>query len=117
VEQDTVTNGSIRYVGNKWILKPNTEYYRTDGTLIDTTNSNGWFVFPFNNSFCSNCGHPWTGLNSDGGVASNNCISWTSNSAGNYGTESLSNEINSASINGDILRCSLPSNFYCVEQS
>jgi len=78
-----------------WVMSPNTDYYRADGTtLIGTTNSGG--VFPLENSgqTLSNSISGvdewyWTGLNGWGNewLTTLNCSNWTSSAHGDNGTE------------------------------
>jgi hypothetical protein len=72
------SGGSSEHVG--WVLNSNTEYTRTDGTIIGRTDSNGLFVFPLTASFAStapslNSIH--TGLNSSWTSKTENCYGWT----------------------------------------
>jgi hypothetical protein len=62
---------------NNWVLKPNTQYTRTDGTIIGTTNNDSVFIIPVDGSITDDYQAYWTGLNSDWTNATNNCSGWT----------------------------------------
>jgi len=104
-----------------WVLKPDTNYYRPDGYLIDKTNSNAWFTFTPNldNSISTGNTYQWTGLNpTNGAVASsNNCNSWTSNSGVVYGYSGYANIPTMSVIADQNNICAFTNNrLYCVEQ-
>ena len=102
-----------------WVLKANTSYARTDGTLIFTTNSAGIFVFgTLTNSFGT--GIYWSGISSTSiwrtSTGGNHCSQWTSsNSAlvGNYGDAS---SLNSTSVANSSFTCDTLRALLCVEQ-
>lgn len=101
-----------------WVLKPNKEYRRFDGTtVVGTTNANGIFTFPLTNSpyhvvnFTDNI---VTGMNSDWTNSSDNCSGWSGNTqsfaGGGY------NNTSSNLINKGIYGCTTTTRALCVEQ-
>jgi hypothetical protein len=112
-------NGAGEAVG--WILEPNTEYRREDGTtVIGTTNANSIFAFPLNNSFTGNGDEYWTGINPGWATATNsstiNCSFYQSNGAGPSSLVGNGNATDSASISAGTADCSLTRKLLCVEQ-
>jgi hypothetical protein len=101
-----------------WVLKPNTNYYRADGTtLIMTTNSNSIFIFGnFTNSITSVSLTPMTGMSGSWTTFSNsNCVNYSFTASGSV-TTSLSNSTATASISGAGMSCGGNYPLYCVEQ-
>lgn len=81
-----------------WVLDPSTAYYRSDVTTkIGTTNGNGIFTFPLDNSFLTDDDELWTGLASDWTTGSK-CENWTSNNGTKIGEVGLAARTNSQSI-------------------
>ncbi|MCG6147441.1 DUF1554 domain-containing protein [Leptospira levettii] len=73
------TGGTSEHID--WVLKPNQQYKRKDGTtVIGTTNANGLFPIPLTNSMEPNLlnstNYVITGLNADW-INSNDCENWT----------------------------------------
>ncbi|MDH5719974.1 MAG: DUF1554 domain-containing protein [Spirochaetia bacterium] len=107
-----------------WVLLPNIEYQRPDGTVIGTTNTNAVFNFPLTNRFAPNDGtgmyYPsyWTGLNSDWSTSPNDCNDWNAPAA-QFGTIGIGASLNTDSISEymgpyDCYMMNLP--LLCVEQ-
>ena len=48
-----------------WVLYPNLDYTRIDGTAIGTTGSNSLFTFPLTNAFDASSTDYWSGMNAD----------------------------------------------------
>lgn len=77
------TGGTSEHID--WVLKPNQQYKRKDGTtVIGTTNSNGLFPIPMTNSMEPNLlnanNYVITGINADW-INSNDCENWTTKAA------------------------------------
>lgn len=73
------TGGTSEHID--WVLKPNQQYKRKDGTtVIGTTNANGLFPIPLTNSMEPNLlnstNYVITGINADW-INSNDCENWT----------------------------------------
>lgn len=73
------TGGTSEHID--WVLKPNQQYKRKDGTtVIGTTNANGLFPIPLTNSMEPNLlnanNYVITGINADW-INSNDCDNWT----------------------------------------
>lgn len=107
-----------------WVLSPNTEYYRDDGTtLIGTTNSAGIFSFPLDNTYLLTEGSNdveriWTGI-SDDWINDYECSSWTVSTPGgfpNIGGHARIDATDSQAIRYSTQRCSEFSHLACVEQ-
>nr|WP_269155358.1 DUF1554 domain-containing protein [Leptospira mtsangambouensis] len=106
-----------------WVLKPNKEYRRKDGTtVIGTTNASGIFTFPLTNSMeiISNLvvtNGIATGFVSDWTSSANDCLDWTSNAGGNLSTTGTWTSTNSGAIDGGgTSGCSNTHMLVCVEQ-
>ncbi len=98
-----------------WVLKPNTNYVRSDRTInIGTTNASAIFTFPITNTISTGSQKTWTGLTANWVTSDSTCSKWNSNLAfGNVGSgESLSSD----SIYYDAYLCITRSYLYCVEQ-
>lgn len=107
-----------------WVLNPNTNYYRSDGTtLIMTTNANGihdFSVADLVNTF--DTGSYWTGLSpfigNEWTTLADDCINWNSNNSGNQGRFGIGLFPDSRSIGHGISDCDtiLFRSLACVEQ-
>ncbi len=100
-----------------WVFKPNTSYYRSDGTtLILTTNSNSIFVFGnFTNPITTTAFTTLTGMSGNWFTfANSNCTNYSS--TGGSVTTSQSNLTSSAAISGAGLGCAGSFYIFCVEQ-
>ena len=104
-----------------WVLQPNAEYYRSDGTtLILKTNANGVFDFGANltNSFDTAASTYWTGMEIDDwtGDVNNRCLGWTLGEIGPaIGAYGMGDQTNSSSISGSDF-CNAFRSLVCVEQ-
>ncbi len=101
-----------------WVVKPNTQYVKTDGAIIGTSDSKGLFTDTLTNSIgVNNNEYVWTGLATDWTIDGYTCSSWTdtSGSLGHRGAVSQTDLINMVSPGLSVL-CSFAMNFYCVEQ-
>ncbi len=102
-----------------WVLAPNTNYVRTDNTLIATSTSAGIFSFPLTAGFTPSGTNPelWTGLTAtwltNTGV---NCSNWTS--TGGTGTVGIADLTTSGVINIYPQNCNRSDSqrLACVEQ-
>lgn len=78
-----------------WVFKPNTDYYRPDGTYLFTTNSAGIVTTNIANPIFFPVSYYWTGLGGDWTISlSANCSDWTYNTGG-IGRVGSSNATNS----------------------
>lgn len=116
------SGGTSEHTG--WVLKPNKEYRRKDGTtVIGTTNSNGVFTFPVTDGVDEPDGATFsitaTGLESDWTSSSDDCTNW-STTAGNLAigtfSDSDSNMIRTGGGAGTAGCTSNIQNLICVEQ-
>lgn len=104
-----------------WVLQPNAEYYRSDGTtLILKTNANGVFDFGANltNSFDTSASTYYTGLLGDWNFDWNDiCLGWTTDDIGpgGIGAYGLGDQKNYSSIFGTDF-CNAVRRLVCVEQ-
>ena len=100
-----------------WVLKPLTEYYRSDGTTrIFTTNANAIFVFGTLDASMDIPGNQaYTGLQNDWTTHADNCQSWSAG-APQSGRRGLVNVNNSMAIDQGSNGCSAPRYIICVEQ-
>lgn len=103
-----------------WVLKPDKEYRRKDGsTVIGTTNSNGIFTFPVSTGVAEYNGGTFsitlTALEADWTSSTNDCGNFTLTS-GSYGTGNFS-ENTSTMINWATSGCTgVATHIICVEQ-
>lgn len=98
-----------------WVLRPNTQYRRDDGTtVIATTNNNGIFTFPLSNSFDTVGTTYWTGFSTDWISSGSDCASWTSNAV--LGSTGIATATNTDAINDGGPSCTSTLLFACVEQ-
>jgi hypothetical protein len=99
-----------------WVLLPNTEYRRENGTsIIGTTNANAIFDFPLTTALHATSG-PWTGLFGDWTVA-DNCNGWTSNSSSDRARVGNPSSTGQDSISGYYTSCdSSSTRVLCVSQ-
>jgi len=103
--------------GLDWVLMPNTNYYREEGSiLIDTTDTNAWFTFNLNNAISPLSLGVWTGLTSNGSYHSGyNCATWSSPAVGSADYGSVFYKDIKA-INHNTSYCASRYHLYCVEQ-
>lgn len=104
--------------GSDWVMKPNTEYYKVDGTtLIDTTGNDGCFTYNLNNSITpySNSKQVYTGLYSNCSVA-DNCNGWAEGGTGAQTRLGVSSETGSHVLYFLDVGCAAKYPIYCVEQ-
>ena len=97
-------------------MQPSTKYYRADGeTLIDTTDGNGWFTFPLNNSIGTGTANAWVGLGTSGAYQLYfYCTGWSStSSSGSLGDVDSNSD---SSIYSSFEDCTYVNSLYCVEQ-
>lgn len=106
-----------------WVLEPNTQYRRVDGTtVIGTTTANAIFDFPLQNSFASTSRSFWTGFTESWASPTNssvgNCSFFQSNedSSGVEATVGDSGVTTSAAVNSGLVRCAQQRAVLCVEQ-
>jgi hypothetical protein len=71
--------GDARSITRDWVLKPNTTYYRVDGTTpLGATEAGGKLLTPLYNSIIAVNSTTWTGLNPVWTSDTNTCTNWTS---------------------------------------
>lgn len=99
-----------------WPLVASTQYKRTDGTVIGTTDSNGLFTFPLTNSFAATSYNLYTGLSTDFTSATTDCSHWTTNNSGTNGNYGSSAQVNTNAIDVITFGCNNVGRFVCVEQ-
>ncbi len=106
-----------------WVLAPDTTYVRSDGiTTIGTTNSDGIFDFPLENSFTGSTGFFWTGLNNDWTTSTNDCLNgmtvmpWDTSSGGSSGELGSTNQVSGLAISNGSDTCGTFKSLACVEQ-
>ncbi len=102
-----------------WVLAPNTNYYRADGTTpVFTTNATGIFVFgAAMNSFAATPGDFWTGLTPDWRVTPpmQSCGGWSTN-GGVQGRTGQSTAVNTDAISQASTPCATAAHLICVQQ-
>jgi hypothetical protein len=101
------------------VFKPNTDYYRPDGTYLFTTNSAGIVTTNIANPIFFPVSYYWTGLASDWKISPlAHCNNWTDNSLNHTGRVGSSDSIDSNwySYTGTPPSCSSPNALLCVEQ-
>ena len=99
-----------------WVLQSGVTYYRPDGTLIGTANTDRIIPLPFTNSIGAAPVSAWTGLENNWRMISGTtaeCSGWTSGS-GNIGTVNVTS--GTALNTGGPLACGSTARLYCVEQ-
>jgi len=101
-----------------WVFKPNTDYYRPNGTYLFTTNSAGIVTTDIANPILAGSNYPyWTGLASDWTISpSAHCNNWTDNLSSYAGKVGSSNATNSYWYSSSALFCSSLNALLCVEQ-
>jgi len=103
-----LTDFTNRAFDIEWVFRPNTPYYRPDGTLIGTTGSDGLLVLPLTNAISTVNATVWTG-------GSPNCNFWSSASGASSSFAGTSNSTTTPTT-GIFQACSTMSRLYCVEQ-
>ncbi len=101
-----------------WVLHPNTQYVRTDGTTkIFFTNAAGIhdFATSMDNSIALS-GVAYTGLKTDWTSDTDNCNGWLDGSISSYGAGGDSTSNNSTALKTASEPCNTPKGLYCVEQ-
>jgi hypothetical protein len=101
-----------------WVFKPNTSYYRVDGTYLFTTNSAG--IVPSTSTIANPISDIslsyWTGIQVDWVSSGNNCGGWSNNFSSNSGYVGISTSINSQWYFYNNPDCSSVNFLLCVEQ-
>lgn len=112
------TNGIAENID--WVLRPNKSYFRTDGTLILTTNAAGITPFNLTASFTGAGDLYWTGMRSTPNdwqsSTANRCLFWADGTAFNNGGTGIGNAVDSTSIRNTNPTCSSQRQLLCVEQ-
>ena len=104
--------------GVDWVLAPNTQYVRADGTtVIGTTSGAAIFSFPLDASIGTSGLTYWTGLNTDWTTSTDSCAGWTQTS-GVFATQGLADFSDNNAIAGVGESCATLAGafFACVEQ-
>ncbi|MCR9142989.1 MAG: DUF1554 domain-containing protein [bacterium] len=102
-----------------WVLAPNLNYFRQDGTTpLFTTNANGIFVFgAMTNSFAAAAGNHWSALRNDwrtlGGL---NCSGWSSSGGNARVGDSFATDGTALQVGGPPTSCATALHLICVEQ-
>ncbi|HMV76375.1 MAG TPA: cadherin-like beta sandwich domain-containing protein [Leptospiraceae bacterium] len=107
-----------------WVLKPNKNYARTDGTALFTSNAAGIFLSSgsMSNSFESGVQKAYWGGFSSGIIwnySTTNCSDWTSSSSGNQGRIGLSDSTGYYNAVRDLTttpNCNTMQYLLCAEQ-
>lgn len=135
VSANTTSNNVLRrlscltaYCGNgpseaqNWVLEPNKQYRREDGTtIIGTTNANAIFDFPLTNSFSGVNEKYWTGFTdtwaTQTDASADTCLFFQSqnNTISTY--VGSGNTLDGTSINAGMEYCSNTKKVLCVEQA
>ncbi|MCR9141893.1 MAG: DUF1554 domain-containing protein [bacterium] len=101
-----------------WVLKPNKEYRRADGTtVIGTTSANGVFAFPLTNSVDPGSvptNAMRTGMNNDWTSNANDCTNWST--TGGVAAGGVNNVTSNALIFIGTSGCTNSDRAVCVEQ-
>jgi hypothetical protein len=102
-----------------WVFKPNTSYYRVDGTYLFTTNSAG--IVPSTSTIANPISNVesyyWTGIQVDWKSSIAKCSGWIDNSSGNYGVVGISTYTDSNWYSYNVPHdCSSVNFLLCVEQ-
>lgn len=101
-----------------WVFKPNTSYYRVDGTYLFTTNSAG--IVPSTSTIANPISNIslsyWTGIKYNWVSSGNNCGGWSDNSGGSAGDVGTSTSIDSQWYSYNNPDCSSVNFLLCVEQ-
>lgn len=99
-----------------WPLQINTNYYTADGlTFIDKTDSDGRFTFNLDNPINTNYeDEPWTGLNTDFSLSSDDCNSWTDNTESYIGNRGDARSITNSVLHSTNDLCVSTHSIYCV---
>lgn len=97
-----------------WVLKPNSTYRLSSGSVVTTTNSSGIFNFPLSSAIGGAGAGVWTGLAGDW-TQSSNCLAW-SVADSNLGAVGNAGDSTIQAINWTNSACSSGSLLYCVEQ-
>ncbi len=100
-----------------WVIKPNTQYTRTDGTLIETSDSNGLLPQDLINPVTTTRFNVFTGLSVNGVPRLENCSGWSSNSSGALAIYGLSDVIDYEWIYFSDVTCNNTTRrLYCIQQ-
>jgi hypothetical protein len=100
-----------------WVFKPNTSYYRVDGTYLFTTNSAGIVTSPIANPISEMTSSYWTGIKYNWVSSLSNCSVWSNNSPPPYlGEGGNSTFIDSRWYSNNNPGCSSVNFLLCVEQ-
>lgn len=100
-----------------WPLKPNTQYFRTDGvTPITSTDALSQLTFNFTNAIGG--GNVWSGINIFTspweGLPGSNCFNWSNNTLASIG---LGGATDQTALGFDVFTCQVDTaQLYCVEQ-
>ncbi len=100
-----------------WVFKPNTDYYRPDGTYLFTTNSAGIVTTNIASPIFFPVSFYWTGLASDWTISPlAHCNNWTDNSSyiGRVGSSNATNSYWYSDISSP--SCSSSNALLCVGQ-
>ncbi|MBL8021915.1 MAG: DUF1554 domain-containing protein [Leptospirales bacterium] len=105
-----------------WVLAPNMQYTRPDGTPIHTTNGLGIFTTNLTNTIGAAASY-WTGIAGTGawnwvsGTAAETCQGWFNGTAGANGTYGVSTWLDERAISIVAMQaCNVPNRLLCVEQ-
>jgi len=123
-----ITHRENRHADANWVLRNDTEYRRTDGTIIGTTRTTDTAIFEsLTNAISATDEIVWTGLTTVWGKSKNKCsdqngaAAWKSNlntdtdeHKGSYGTSGTTNIANAIATGTQT--CNNTAKLYCIEQ-
>ena len=99
-----------------WVLDANTQYTRTDGTVIGTTNANGIFSFPLTNSWNGVEETSYTGIGIDWTPTTLDCSGWTTAAGVVTGTVGANNSTTNTALNTATATCDTGARLICVQR-
>lgn len=98
-----------------WVLYPETEYRRSDGLIVFTTNTASIFVFGTAQNFITGAGNIHTGLLGDWTTGAN-CNSWTDASGVASGRYGVGGVTGATLLSLTQSACNTARGIYCVQQ-
>ena len=101
-----------------WVLAANTQYTRTNWTVIGTSDSKGLLPATLTNAISTAAVTVWTGLAADWTNSGNDCSSWTDATIGFSGNTGDASSVTTTTViaGGGALTCDNNYKLICVEQ-